>query len=254
MNKLRYVKPVKPKLSSPFCVDGRTGKREKNGQSITDAYPQMLGGSLNSVINHWILQNKEGTSLIEKAKKVFRLLVNNGFGLGLHIDEHSKDDKIKSGCGFADNLPKIIKYLREDHTDTIWQLLENNGLVSGQDKKAWNKVIGLVKQINLDNIPNGERIINSLRQEAGVGLQILKGDHRETKAIVDLKERYTLDTDNSQDTPAFDLDMWRVLDEARALSVNLQEVKLLTLGLYVATEIALVEDKGKNRLQIIINK
>ncbi|NOY89244.1 MAG: hypothetical protein GXO93_07650 [FCB group bacterium] len=250
-----------PKKSNPFCVDGRDGKRYGEGQELTEVYPKMLGGSLNSVIVAGVLRTDESgkpllatQNFIAVGKGVFGELRKAGFGLGLHTDKHSEHDKTKSGCGFADNLPIIINYLRETYADDIWTVLLEGGLGEDDDKGAWDEIISALKEVDLDNTPQGKEIIAELKKEEGVAIQNLNGGHREKAAIVNFDVGISLDTDQNQDYPAFNLDMWRVKNEARVLGIDPREAELLTLGLYVATEIALVEDRGQTRLPIIVHK
>ena len=261
MDKFKYIKIGKPKLSSPFCVDGRPGQREINGQKIKAAYPQMLGGSLNSVIIAGVLKTDKNDQplLVSKnfltlGKEIFSQLRKASFGLGLHTGIHANPEKHTSDCGFADNLKKIIGYLRENHREEIWQILQTAQLIPNNDRGKWNRIIKKLKKINLDKLPNGETIINKLKNEEGVAFQTLTGNHQEEAAIVNYKNRNTLDVDNSQEKPAFNLDMWRVTTETRALRIDPYDGEILTLGLYTATEIALVEDKGKRRLPFVIRK
>lgn len=70
--------------------------------------------------------------------------------------------------------------------------------------------------------------------------------------MVNLKEGTTLDVDKNQDHQVFNLDLWYVLEVAKKLGIDLEKAKLLSLGLYVATEMVLVEEKGKSRLSILV--
>ena len=260
-----WVEVIYPKSSSPFCVDGREGKRKKpigpneSMVEIRAPYPQTLGGSLNSAVVAGILRkDKNGRpvlatqNFINVAKGVFGQLRHLGFGLGLHSGKHAKRGE-RSDCGFADNLHKIITYLREEHEEEIWNILTEKKLVSEDDRELWDYIIRLLKQVDLDNIPDGDKIIEELKKEEGVAFQILEGDHQEVAATINYVEGTTLDTDLQQ-TPAFNLDIYRVEEEAKALGIKAKLANILTLGLYVATEIALVEDKGKTRLPILVRK
>lgn len=260
-----FVKLENPITSHLFCVDGRKGLRtlkSKDGKITTleEAYPQMLGGSLSSVVAYYVLGEKNSVPVrkekgfIDIGTQVFNVLREKGFGLGLHGDKHAKEGH-SSGCGFGDNLKKVIEHLRQNHTGEIWDILESSGLVTEANKEKWDKVIKRLKEINVNNdIPEGYKIIGRLRQEEGVAYQVLEGGHGERAAIINYVDETTLDTDRAQNPPAFNLDMWRVKAEAKALGIDVREAELLTLGLYIATEIALVEDKGKERLSILIKK
>ncbi len=261
INIFPFAKLEQPKQSYVFCVDGRKGPiKSHEGKNIKGAYPQMLGGSLNSVVVYYVL-GEENSAPVYKEKgfidtgvQVFNVLREKGFGLGLHGDNHAKEGK-SSGCGFGDNLRKVIEHLRQNHTDEIWGVLESSGLVTEDDKTKWDKIIGRLNEIDVsNNIPEGHEIIGRLKKEKDVAYQVLQGGHGEKAAVVNYVDGTTLDTDKAQELPAFNLDMWRVQAEAEALGIDVRETELLVLGLYVATEIALVENKGKARLPILIKK
>ena len=261
MNKFKYIKLTEPRSSFPFCVDGRTGKRKINNHEIKQPYPQMLGGSLNAVIVVGTLRTDDNGNpllatqdFINLGQDVFRELKNAGFGLGLHTGGHANKDKKTSDCGFADNLVKIINYLRNKHKEKIENILKSTSLILENDKERWKEIMDLLNKIDLENVPSGEKIIAILKRSPKVAFQKLEGNHHETTALINYQDKKTLDTDNSQQKPAFNLDMWRIDIEARTLGIDKRKAELLTLGLYVATEIALVEDKGKKRLPILINK
>ena len=68
-----------------------------------------------------------------------------------------------------------------------------------------------------------------------------------------------MDVDNNQVHQAFNLDLWYLEKQMQALGYTgkkLEQAKLLTLGLYLATEIKLVEQNPKKgyRLPLIIKQ
>lgn len=241
-----------------FCVDGRKGKRRSfQGEELSRPYVQLLGGSLNSVVARGILEGKEpllrGNDFLEVAKETFRLLREKGFSLGLHSGHHASEEKGTSDCGFADNLPKILFYLREESKGRIWNTLLEKRLVSEKEEEIFEEIIFRLRKVNLESLPSGREIIESLRDEEGVAFQILDGEHKEAAALINFQRGETVDVDK-QNPPLFNLDIWRIEEEAASLGLNVRKTQILTLGLYLATEIALVEDKGEEPLPLIIKR
>lgn len=232
---------VNPKTQPPFCVDGRKGERETQGP-----YPQALGGSFNFVVLKWLLEGGNFSGVYEDT---FKKLKELGYPLGLHRDTHAHGDN--AGCGFADNNRRIIETLISN-SDEIWQIL-NDIVDLSSYQEVWEEVFRLVNQRNLDEIPTGEEIIKK-GKNLGAEVQVLDGEHEERAAIVNLKKGLTLDVDNNQDHQVFNLDLWYVDEVSEKLGLNVNQVKLLSLGLYTATEMVLVEGKGKPRLPILINQ
>jgi hypothetical protein len=83
-------------------------------------------------------------------------------------------------------------------------------------------------------------------------LQTLDGGHQETAAVVNLVPGSTLDVDRNQSHQAFNLDLWLVEEIGQKFGWDNNLTSALSLGLYVATEMVLVEAKGKPRLPILV--
>ena len=238
LSQLPFVE-VDPKTQPVFCVDGRVGQRKTDGP-----YLQALGGSYHFVILRWLLRGGDFSEVFELT---LTDLKNLGYPLGLHRDTHASGDH--AGCGFADNIRKIIETFKERSLD-IWEILNNlTDLPSYQD--TWDEILNLVKERDLTQIPSGDKIIKK-GENLGAEVQVLDGNHREEAAIVNLVVGTTLDVDNNQEHQAFNLDLWYVLRVARDLGIEEERAKLLSLGLYLATEIVLVEERGKSRLPILL--
>jgi hypothetical protein len=243
-----FVIVSSPRNQTPqFCVDGRMGNRfDSQNNQLTGPYVQSLGGSLHPVILNWILKEPEN-SYSAVSDKTLLQLIEKDYRIGMHTDSHS-DGQEKSGCGLADNLESIINRLKTDSKD-IWHLLIKTDPSLASEESIYQKIMGQLAKLNLETIPSGHRNVFDNYDD----LQELEGDHEEIAAIVNTKQGTTLDVDNNQDTQAFNLDLWWVLEQAKELGIDQTEAKLLSLGLYVATEMILVEDKRGVRLPIVVN-
>jgi len=245
LKKFRFIK-VDPKAKAPLCIDGRAGLVLGKKYGV---YPQMLGGSFGFAVLYWLL-NRPDESLSKVAEEVYNRLKEKGYPLGVHISTHAHPDEGKSDCGFADNLTNILKIFREKSGE-IWQIL--NSVASGLDQNLWSQIVEKVNQLSLDNIANGSDLIDQVVR-AGAILQTLEGEHKEKAAIVNIISGMTLDVDSNQDNQVFNLDLWLVEEIAQELGWEVEEARLLTLGLYVATEMVLVEQKGKECLSILVRR
>jgi hypothetical protein len=249
------VRVSNPNSASEFCVDGRHGARQTSqGESIQEPYLQALGGSYHMATLDWLLNNNGRDNFSAYAEASFGVMQELGMNLGVHRGEHGQGEK--SDCGFADNLKKIISTLGE-RSGEIWDLVSTT--VSneiGRDwtklKPQWDGLMEVVRGANIDSIPSGNSLITTA-EERGADAQQLEGSHQEIAAVVNLKPKTTLDVDNNQKTQAFNLDLWHVIDQAERIGIDKDDAMLLSLGLYVATEMILVEEKRGIRLPIIIN-
>jgi hypothetical protein len=249
---LSHIIPIHTprKLTPQFCVDGRMGKRvDWQNHELGQPSVQSLGGSLHPVILNWILKQPE-SNYDQVADQTFIQLQEKGYRIGMHTDSHA--DGEKSGCGLADNLGKIIKRLETNSTD-IWTLLIKTDPSLANEEIVYQKIIGQLKKLKLETIPSGHQNVFGNKGKFSGDLHSLEGDHKEIAAVINTKPNTTLDVDNNQDTQAFNLDLWWVLEQAQELEIDQTEAKLLSLGLYVATEMILVEDKRGIRLPIVVN-
>lgn len=235
---------VEAKKTPSFCVDGRAGtvNNEKIG-----AYPQLLGGSLMPAVLEWLI-NRPNDDLAKVLPDVFQKLKEQGYPLGVHTSTHAHEGK--SDCGFADNLGGVLQTFI-DRFGKIKEIISQVG-VSYSDE-VWQEIRARLNQINLDHLPTGEQLVGQ-GESLGAVKQVLDGEHQEVAAIVNLSSQTTLDTDNNQDHQAFNLDLWLVEEIGQNFGWQKDFTQALSLGLYVATEMVLVEGKGKPRLPILLKK
>lgn len=229
---------------APFCVDGRAGTV---GEEVYGIYPQMLGGSLMPVVLEWLI-NKPQENIVSVLSDVFEKLKKEGYPLGVHTSTHAYEGK--SDCGFADNLGNILKTFKE-RSEEIRKIIAETGVIF--DDLVWEKAKEGLEKINLETLPSGEQLINKAENQ-GATKQVLEGAHQEIAVIVNLEKGKTLDVDNNQQHQAFNLDLWLVEEIGEKMGWDKNLTQALSLGLYVATEMVLVEGRGKPRLPILINQ
>lgn len=243
-----------PKNLSLFCVDGRAGVRKTSvGKPLTGPYLQALGGTFNMAAVSWIL-TAGSRSYEETINAVFSQLKKAGYRIGAHTGHHS-DKQTKSDCGFDDNFASIVTVLAT-HADAIWKAITTTVPTLVPQRQNWNEVMRLAGESakHFNTVPTGfDMVMNMACTKHGADLQELEGDHGEVAAVVNLKRNTTLDVDKNQDTQAFNLDLWHVLDMGKVLGLDMVKTMLLTLGLYVATEMVLVEQKRGYGIPIIVN-
>jgi len=254
----KVVEVANHKQEPCYCVDGRTGPRHnKNNDPLPNTpYTQALGGDLNIASIRWLL-NKGQNNYLDIITQTFTDLSQAGYKkLGVHYGGHAHGEG--SDCGFADNNHLIMQTLIKN-TEEIWQIISQATSqypeLKLNQKRYQELILNFVSRANLQKIPSGKKIIDHSATLPQVTVQNLKGDHREIAAVVNLKPNTTLDTDDNQGkNQAFNLDLWRVQEQAKDLKINDEDATLLTLGLYVATEMVLVEQKKGVRLPILINE
>lgn len=238
-----FVEVSNPKSLSQFCVDGRKGNK-------SGAYLQALGGSYHLVTLNWLLTSGKANEFKEVQQETLSNLKRKGYRLSVH-QGHAKDEG--SDCGFVDNNGKIIRTLA-DRADEIWGLITEVEPTLTNESSTWEEVKKLVEKAEVKQIPSGKDLITQAVDGYQADLQTLEGDHQEIAAVINLKRNTTLDVDKNQGTQAFNLDLWHVMDQVKDLGLEEKKSLLLSLGLYVATEMVLVENKGKSRLPIIVRK
>jgi len=241
-----FVESDQLKSTPPVCVDGRHGPADPG--TTDEIYPQALGGSLliGTIYSMYSPNGRFLNQLIE----VINSLKEAGYPAGVHRGSHRTDDA--SDCGFADNLAKILSRLAENSseiTDIIDQAAPN--VVNAE---VWIKVVQDAKELAEKIDVNGETIVSTVAQETSAQVQTLEADHGELAALVNLVPNSTLDTKSlvSSGNQAFNLDLWFVLQQASVIEIDQDYATLASLGLYVATEMVLVEDKKQYRLPVII--
>ncbi len=244
------------KAVGPFCVDGRDGPCEMGGGTSAEKhlYVQALGGSLLIAIIAF-LKSDHSQPFNAFAQDTINSLRNAGFGSGVHRGSHCSSEA--SDCGFADNLQSIVQRLVDKQAD-IKDIINSvaPGLINDDNQAVWDSVVaqGSAAAGN-GEFSTGESLVAGVLDGCSSNLQTLEGDHAELAAVVNLKEGTTLNTGDMVQSgkQSFNLDLWYVLKQAEQLQLDAEFVKLAALGLYVATEMVLVEDKKNVRLPILIN-
>lgn len=249
-----FVEVPNAKALPEFCVDGRKGPRTaKNGAALEGPYMQALGGSFHFSALNWIMGGGQ-QPYAEVIDNTFTALSEHGYRVSAHTGHHS-DHQTTSDCGFDDNFGKIVTVLATQG-ENIWKTVTTAAPSLAAERANWDDVMKMVGEAakHLDMVPNGhDMVMNIARGKHDADLQELDGNHNEMAAVVNLKRGTTLDVDKNQDTQAFNLDLWHVLDQAKDLGMDVDKAKLLSLGLYVATEKVLVEEKRGYSIPILVN-
>jgi hypothetical protein len=226
------------------CVDGRPDPKSPQG-------PQMLGGTLHPLVLGAIISNSDfnASGIIAGIEK----LKNAGYTVGVHWGAHKHEDK--SDCGFADRLKDILQTAKKNEKEILKRLTEiyaANEIDTSSLAKSYKYISGY----SLDKIMIiGKDLIDlSIKNQAA--FENLRGDHAEQAAFVNLKQDTTLDTlgVSNQSRQAFNLDLWTAINQTQALdkAIDTNLIRDLSLILYMATEMVLVEQKGKSPLPVIL--
>ncbi len=213
-----------------WCIDGR----KESGRTKKGA--QMPGGSIFPILLAIIEQNEDFSA--ENINRYAQKL-SKKFKLGVHRGEHG-------GCGFANNLIRILLKITEKEEEIKERL---------KDFET-NSVYESLKGYSLLKVKvTGEELISDLEKQNAVVMNLV-GEHEERAAFVNLKDGTTLDVlkANESGSPAFNLDLWMIVKQAKELGVNEDFARIASLIIYLATEMVLVEDKGKPALDIIVHK
>lgn len=233
------------KLSKPSrCVDGRCFDDGEIG-------PQELGGSIHMILLYVLFHFQLFTE--GSVTRIAKWLIRLGFPIGGHRDGHADPDEGESGCGFADKLVKIFLTSQNRSEEIVNRILE---VIGKKHEKNLRKVMKMLSAYNHENIQiSGESLISLLESLGGQILK-LKGIHEEGIAFVNLVEDTTFDTNEAVEKAqsAFNLDLWAILAKAKVMRIPRYFAFYASLILYVATEMVLVEDKGKPALDVLVNK
>ena len=235
------------------CVDGRPDYSKEPGA-------QMLGGSLLPILLHSVSTGEhfDEPTIVSKLND----LTAAGFAPGAHRGHHKHEEGGTCDCGFADKLPTILQRAKDQRAEIASRL---NGVY--QEQKATIGEFSLpfrdiversfdrLEQFPHDALPlTGEALVAKV-EEHGAQIADMEGDHAERVAYVNLKPGTTLDTNafNQAGKQAFNFDLWAAVEQAEALKVDPEFAIASSLILYVATEMVLVEDKGKPALPVVIH-
>lgn len=241
-----------------FCVDGRTGDRvDSNGVIMArEPYGQALGGDLNIATVRWLLGGGQEDFLQTESRTLQDLRTSGYAQVGVHDGGHAHGDA--SDCGFADNNARIIEALRT-RAPEVWAMIQKAVAPYPDIQLDGQRFINLINQkvakADLAKLPSGKTMVDHAVTQEKAAIQHLEADHKERYAVVNLRPETTLNTDENQDeAQAFNLDLWLLQQQAHDLGIDVTDATLLTLGLYVATEMILVEAKRGVRLPIMVNK
>ena len=222
----------------------------------------MLGGSLHPLV---LKALAKGTRFNEQfVLENSTVLKNAGYSLGVHRGIHYDRENCKSDCGFADNLPNIIqkaKDSKEEITNRLLAVFDRysssfDGVSKDEFKQTIDSAYAKIVAFDPDHITCiGDALISLEETYEHADVEHLEGDHNEVCVFVNLKTNTTLDTEsgNARGLQAFNLDLWAVVEQSRVLGVDSSFARAASLILYQATEMVLVEDKGKQALQIYIH-
>lgn len=247
-------KPVTDwKQAGPFCVDGRTGAVTAGQPRDDGLYVQAIGGSLLFAVLVHLLEKRSGDFNVTW-EEVRSKLTEAGYSVGVHRGSHRSETG--SDCGFADNLPKIVARLESAQSEIKGIIESATAPFTDEQAGIWQEITGQAKTLDeLSGFVSGEKLIADAESTGG-SVQTLDGDHAEVAAAVNLAEGTTLDTAGlvADGLQSFNLDLWYVLKVAEEVfGLNKDQAMLAALGLYVATEMVLVEDKKNYRLPVIIH-
>ena len=262
-----YEVPVDAHLDAIGCVDGR-----KSAEDGPKQWVKMLGSSLHLV---YLAVLFSGDNLNETTlKSVFAKLKAHNRQLGVHRGAHKNPSANVSDCGAGDRIVDIlttvkanrqeiesrmmslVETLKKSMPESYNRLLEIAGLPSQTEIPA---IMAAVKEV-LEQITSydtqkveikGERLIQTAINN-GASIMELIGNHGENRALVNLKPGVTFDTVLAfdKDDQAFDLDLAEAVAEAEEAGVDRSFATIASLVLYLATEMVLVEQKGKRALPV----
>ncbi len=225
-----------------FCVDGRFGKVNNKDYG---AYPQLLGGSLHFVVLSRLF-NKSENGWNSSIQKIVSALSSLGFKTGVHTSTYSNSSE--SGCGFADNLRSVFKVFLQNFSKIKGSIDKLS--VFDLDLQNWSVIRSLLNKFSIGSIPSGKDLIQMAVKHKAL-LQSLEGEHQEQAVIINTVEDTTLEI-SREALSAFNLDVWLVSKVARLFSWDVKLSVGLSLGLYSAVEIVLVEQKGKPPLPVFV--
>ena len=256
--------PVEPIITADFevkpltgneparCVDGRPSPGSEQG-------PQMLGGSLHPILLDAIFHDKD----LDEATvaKGLKTLQNAGIKTGGHRGEHRNGEK--SDCGFADRMPDILKTAiakREMITERLVNILianraRLNGFMPSSPKGFIDEAFDKIASWDLSRIKIKGNPLVTLLENSGSHIDSVVGDHREEVVFLNLDGDSTLDTAglNEQGRQGFNLDIMHAIGQSATLGVSESFSTAASIILFQATELVLVEDKGKEALPVAIH-
>lgn len=246
----------------PRCVDGRPAENSLYG-------PQMLGGSLHPVLLYLIQNNLDFNK--DNALMGFKKLQDTGHTLGFHRGSHYNPENAKSDCGMADNLPFILQTALQKKDSILQQLhtvFQTNEMVQNlfnKNETLFSKHIlehsySIMETYGTNRVTfNGDALMKAVEEDPdlNVYIEVVEGDHKEEKAVLNLKEDVTLnriELNEEYDKQAFNLDIKHAIKQAESLGVESKFAIGSSLILYVAAKIVLAEkDPAQDPLPIEVH-
>lgn len=248
----QFVETVVDEGDPARCVDGRPDPNSLQG-------PQMPGGSIfpvliDAVVNNMTMNNYQVITGLG-------LLRSSDFPVGVHRDDHHHEG-ISSGCGFADQMPAIVALAVDQRADIINRMQTvyetNRAFFESQAidlPTIIQEAYAVLKQYDPNKIKVvGEQLV-AMGEKQG-SAETVTGDHGESIAFINFKKGITLDTKtfNQQGHQGFNLDLWAAVEQsAKTFGVKRDLAAGLSLILYQATEMQLVEKKGKAALPVVLH-
>ncbi len=265
-----YETEVDPKRDPVGCVDGRA-------DSNYEKWVQMLGGSLHPIYLAAFFYDRPLND--ELLSESLPQLASRGFTIGFHRGAHRKEEEGRSDCGAADRVKDILTKIRDSRQEIMQRLLSAVNQMTPEQKTILLNIAGFSEtgavdlEVFLNEIIDrlvkydigkvhltGESLISAAEEvcrQQGIAYttQNLEADHAEQAVFINLKEGVTFDTReaNRSAQQAFNLDLPIAVEQAEALGVERRFATLASLVIYQATEMVLVEDKGKKALPVIVH-
>jgi hypothetical protein len=246
-----YIERVLEESDYSGCIDGRPGNENRGAK--------MLGGAVDPVFMFalWTGQDFNEEFVISSIKTLLEKKIRPGVHRGSHAHKnHEHPEESTSDCGFADKLKTIFKTTLEKQPE-ITEILEPYC-----QKEALDNVFNKLKEYDIEKIKlTGEALISTIekvvqQQDKEYAAEVLQGEHKEKKAFVNTEKYVTFDTNEAdrQEKQAFNLDLEAAVEQAKILGVDENFARTANLIFYVATEMVLVEQKGKPALEVTLNK
>lgn len=221
------------------CVDGRAAYDSLQGA-------QMPGGTIHLVLIRAIDQG----TIFDKEAIVdsFKKLTAAYYVPGAHRGHHKNAGENLSDCGAADKIELILTVAKQNRDEIIKRLrplYRQYGDLLGS-VEIFDKAYKKISEFDLDNIKLKAEVLIEQAEKSGAKVEDVEGNHAERKVFVNLKKGVTFDTKkaNEQGWQAFNLDLREVMDKAEVLGVNPKIAAAMSLVLYTATEMVLVEKYG----------
>lgn len=246
---MQFIEKSLKGTEPPRCVDGRQDPNSPEG-------PQMLGGSLHPLVVSAIASGKDfDQTFVKQQLKILHNSKGFGHALGIHWGAHRNYDTGVSDCGFADRLKDVLATAINNENE-IKLRLERIYKANNLDPLSLDTAYSKLRNYSPEQIKTTGKILLIVAEHEGAVKETVLGDHNEEVAFVNLKKGTTFDTQkaNQQAHQAFNLDLLIAQEQSEQLGVAPILARDLSLILYQATEMVLVESKGKPPLPVVMHK